>query len=88
MEAYDIKDKVSTIVYTIVHDQAANMQLSLRILHESDDIESLCCNAHKLQLCLKAGFAIAATDRLIRCSGKLVGHFKHSALVCGELKKR
>ena len=88
MEAYNIKDKVSTIVHTIVHDQAANMQLSLRILHESDDIESLCCNAHKLQLCLKAGFAIVAIDRLIRCSGKLVGHFKHSALACGELKTR
>ena len=41
MEAYNIKDKVSTIVHTIVH---TNMQLSLRILHESDDIESLCCN--------------------------------------------
>ena len=53
-EDFGIRSKVSVIV----HDQAANMNLSLRLLQESEDgrqLESLPCNAHKLQLCLKAG---------------------------------
>lgn len=52
IEAFRITGKVSAIV----HDQASNMQISLRVLHDESNIESLCCNAHKLQLCLQGGF--------------------------------
>ena len=72
----------------IVYDQASNIQLCLRILHEEKGYESINCNAHKLQLALKAGLSINTIDRLIRACSKLVGHFKHSALATGELKKR
>lgn len=90
VKEFKIQDKVSVIV----HDQAANMQLSLRLLQEPEQnldgsrLESLPCNAHKLQLCLKAGLAINTIDRMIRCASKLVGHFRHSALASGALKTR
>ena len=85
-EEFGIKNKVATIV----HDEAANMQLSLRILGDSSDdrFESISCNAHRLQLCLKKGLSIDAIDRMIRCASKLVGHFKHSALATNALTKR
>lgn len=74
-----------------MHDEAANMQLSLRILGDDvddDHFESVSCNAHRLQLCLKKGIAVDAIDRMIRCSNKLVGHFKHSALVTNALTRQ
>ena len=84
---YNIENKVSTIV----HDEAANMLLSLRILGDSADeehFESISCNAHRLQLCLKKGLSVDVIDRMVRCSSKLVGHFKHSALATNALTKR
>ena len=55
----ELSEDFGSKVSVIVHDQAANMNLSLRLFQESEDgtrqIESLPCNAHKLQLCLKAG---------------------------------
>ena len=71
-----------------VHHKAANMQLSLRILEDdvdNDHFESVSCNAHRLKICLKKGIAVDAIDRMIRCSSKLVGHFKHSALATNAL---
>ena len=84
---YNIENKVSTIV----HDEAANMLLSLQILGNSADeehFESISCNAHRLQLCLKKGLSADVIDRMVRCSSKLVGHFKHSALATNALTKR
>ena len=84
---YNIENKVSTIV----HDEAANMLLSLRILGNSADeehFESISCNAHRLQLYLKKGLSADVIDRMVRCSSKLVGHFKHSALATNALTKR
>ena len=82
--AFGISEKVSAVV----HDQAANMCRSLRILNDRVGWESLACNVHKLQLCLKAGLDLSAIDRLVKVVSKLVGHFKHSALATGELKVR
>ena len=85
IKKFKIHDKMSVVV----HDQAANMQLSLQLLQQPDQemdgsqLESLPCNAYKFQLCLKAGLAINTIDRMIRCASKLVGHFKHSALASG-----
>lgn len=83
--------KIESKVASIVHDEAANMQLSLRILGDDvddDHFESVSCNAHRLQLCLKKGIAVDAIDRMIRCSSKFVGHFKHSALATNALTRR
>lgn len=63
IKKFKIHDKVSVVVL----DQAANMQLSLQLLQQPDQemdgsqLESLPCNAHKLQLCLKA---INTIDRI------------------------
>ena len=81
---YNSSDKV----IAIVHDEASNMQLSLRILNSSNQYESLSCNAHKLQLCLKSGFEISTIDRMIKCASKIVAHFKHSPLATNGLKTR
>ena len=61
---YNIVNKVSTIV----HDEAANMLLSLRILGNSADeehFESISCNAHRLQLCLKKGLSANVIDSVL-----------------------
>ena len=79
-EEFSILSKVNAIT----HDEAANMQLSSRILEEEHNCESISCTAHRLQLCLKAGLAVNVIERLIKCSAKLVGHFKHSALANGH----
>ena len=75
-------------VTAVVHDQAANMELSLEILNRDLGWESLHCSAHCLQLCLKAGLSISAIDRLIGAARKLVGHFNHSVIAAEELKRR
>ena len=82
--AFAIDEKVSAIV----HDQAANMELSLQILNSSKGWESLRCNAHCLQLCLKAGLSSNGISRLLGAGRKLVGHFKHSVVATEELKRR
>ena len=78
----------STKVKAIVHDQAANMELSLSILQEHHSIESVRCSGHCLQLCLKAALSINAVDQLLGAARKLVGHFKHSIVATEELKRR
>lgn len=72
-------------VTAVVHDQAANMELSLEILNRDLGLH---CSAHCLQLCLKAGLSISAIDRLIGAARKLVGHFNHSVIAAEELKRR
>ena len=64
------------------------MELSLQILNSSKGWESLRCNAHCLQLCLKAGLSSNGISRLLGASRKLVGHFRHSVVATEELKRR
>jgi len=82
--AFAIDEKVSAIV----HDQAANMELSLHILNSSKGWESLRCNAHCLQLCLKSGLSSNGISRLLGAGRKLVTHFRHSVVATEELKRR
>ncbi len=82
--AFAVDEKVSAIV----HDQAANMELSLQILNSSKGWESLRCNAHCLQLCLKAGLSSNGISRLLGAGRKLVTHFRHSVVATEELKRR
>ena len=62
-EEFGIENKVATIV----HDEAANMQLSLRIFGDSSDdrFKSISCNAHQLQLRLKKELSIDAIDQQV-----------------------
>ena len=73
VSAFGIVDKVCAI---IVHDQAANMESF--ILNNARSYESVCCNAHHLQLYLGAGFTVAAIERLVKAASKPLGHSKHS----------
>ena len=84
MQRYCLGEKVSAVV----HDQAANMELALKILEEDEGWESLKCSAHCLQLCLKDSLSVNAIDRLIGATQKLVGHFRHSVVASEELKNR
>ena len=61
-----------------MHDQAAKMKSSVRILNTARSYEIVCCSGHHLQLYLGAGFTIAAIERLIKAASKLLGHPKHS----------
>ena len=78
----------TTKVIAIVHDQAANMELSLRILQKHHNINSIRCSGLCLQLCLKTVLSINIVDRLLGAARKLVGHFKHSVVATEELKRR
>ena len=75
-------------MYAVVRDKARNMQLSSRILkeksQETDQFESVSCNGHRLQLCLKNGLSTDVIDRMVKCSSKLVRHFKQSGLATNE----
>ena len=76
-------------VICIVHDQASNMILSMDILLEEKEWDSLRCSAHCLQLCINAGLTtVSVVDRTIAAAKKLVGHFRHSVVASEALKKR
>ena len=75
-------------VKAVVHDTAANAELSGKIMSESFGWENVDCAAHKLQLAVNEGLQIATIARAIAAGRKLVGHFKHSALATAELKLR
>ena len=72
----------------LVHDQGSNMRLSGEMMEEEMDCESLCCAAHRLQLCVQEGLSVSAISKAVGAAKKLVGHFRHSALASNELKKR
>lgn len=85
--AANFKIESKKIIAT-VHDQAANMELSLSILLEDTSIESIRCSGHCLQLCLKSVLSIGTLDRLLGAARKLVRHFKRSIVATEELKRR
>ena len=75
-------------VYSIVNDQAANMELGSRLLHEESGWLCLHSKAHCLQLCLQTGPQIQTFKSLLRAAKKLVPHFHHSVIASEELKYR
>ena len=83
-ERWTITDKVCTVV----HDQAANNILAMKILDERLGWKSQHCTAHCLQLCLKSGLGISTIDRLLGAARKLVAHFHHSVVASEGLKSK
>ena len=80
--------EICTKISVVVHDQAANMLTSLRILEADRDWMGLNCTAHTLQLCLKPSFEIPVIIQLLASARKLVGHFNHNSVVATEALKR
>ncbi|XP_019851990.1 PREDICTED: zinc finger BED domain-containing protein 1-like [Amphimedon queenslandica] len=72
----------------LVHDAASNMVLSGEILEERLECASVCCAAHRLQLCIEDGLSVSAISRAVGAAKKLVTHFRHSALASDALKKK
>ena len=83
-DEFNVRHKVTTVV----HDQAANMELCCYMLMEEEGWISLKCTAHCLQLCLQSGFNIPVFSRLLAATRKIVGHFHHSVVATEELKRR
>ena len=81
VEEFEIPHKV----YSTVCDQAANMELGSRLLHEESGWLSLHCTAHCLQLCLQAELQIQTIKSLLGATKKLVAHFHHSVIASEEL---
>ena len=81
--AFAVDEKVSAVI----HNQAANMELSLQISNSNKGWESLRCNAYCLQLYLKARLSNNGISRLLGASQKLVGDFRHSVVATKELKR-
>ena len=75
-------------VVAVVHNQGSNIRLCGGILENDVGWDSISCAAHKLQLCVNG--ALNSQQSIARAVGarKLVGHFRHSALATGALKKR
>ena len=65
---YAIADKV----LAVVHDQAANMELSLNLLNNDLGWESIHCSAHCLQLCIKDGLSTNSIERMITAARNLL----------------
>ncbi len=66
---------VSRASHGCQHDQASNMQLAGEMLNAEVSCGSLNCAAHRLQLCVEEGLAVASISRAVRAAKKLVTHF-------------
>ena len=75
-------------VIIVSHDQGSNMEAAMEVLTEGCNWQSLPCCAHRLQLCLLAGFKINAIDKLIAVVKKIVSHFHHSVVATEALKNK
>ena len=80
--------KVSNSVMSIVHDQAANIELCSRHLYDENGWLNMHCTAHCLQLCHQTGLDVRIIASLLTAAKKLVTHFKHSVVCSEELKRR
>ena len=59
-----------------IHDQAANAELSGKLLFESDNWRTEVCVCHRLQNCLKHALEdIPALRKLLAKCRKVAGHF-------------
>ena len=83
-ERWGITDKV----IIVSHDQGSNMEAAMEVLTEDCNWQSLPCCAHRLQLCLLAGFKVNAIDKLIAAVKKIVSHFHHSVVATEALKNK
>ncbi len=70
-------------IVSVVHDQAANMELCCSTLEDEKGWVSMKCTAH-----LHSGLEIAAVSSLLGATRKLVGHFHHSVVATETLKGR
>ena len=70
----------------LVHDAASNMVLSGEMLEEIFECATVCCAAHRLQLCIEDDLSVSAISRAVGAAKKLVTHFRHSALACDALQ--
>ena len=85
---WQLQDKISACV----HDGAANIKES----GERNKWTDVSCTAHKLQLCVNSAMGIdkVTNNPISNCvagiaaASRLVGHFAHSPMAVGELKKR
>ena len=75
-------------VIIVSHDQGSNMEAAMKVLTEDCNWQSLPCCAHRLQLCLLAGFKVNAIDKLIAAVKKIVSHFHHSVVATEALKNK
>ena len=72
----------------VSHDQGSNMEAAMEVLTEDCNWKSLPCCAHRLNLCLLAGFKVNAIDKLIAAVKKIVSHFHHSVVATEALKNK
>ncbi|XP_011686386.1 PREDICTED: zinc finger BED domain-containing protein 1-like [Wasmannia auropunctata] len=70
-------------IFTLVHDNAANMINAGEILQNTR--EHIGCAAHTLQLAVNDALQLEEIECIIQKARKIVGHFKHSALATQEL---
>jgi len=82
---WNVNDKV----VACVHDGAAN----IRDAGGRNNWSDVHCSAHKLQLCITSAMGVdkVTNNTIAKCIGaasRLVGHFAHSPMAVGELKKR
>ena len=78
-----MKFSINEKIVSVVHDQAANMELCCSTLEDEKRWVSTKCTAH-----LHSGLEIAAVSSLLGATRKLVGHFHHSVVATETLKGR
>ena len=72
-------------VVAVTHDKAANMVAAARCLYGECDWHSNVCMAHRLQTAVRHAMDMKEVTKVLACSRKLVGHFKHSCLAAEAL---
>lgn len=81
--------EIESKIFACVHDGAANC----RDVGSRNKWTDLHCAAHKLQLCITGGLGLDKVSnhpiaKCVAAASRLVGHFSHSPMAVGELKKR
>ena len=93
----DIADsfEITSKVVSLTHDEAANQCAAIReacklavTQHKDASWKSLVCAAHRLQSCIRYALDVEGISDLLKCSRKLVGHFRHSCKASQALKEK
>lgn len=84
-DEWQLNDKI----VACVHDGAANIR-DAGARNKWSDVH---CSVHKLQLCITSAMGVdkVTSNPIAKCIGaasRLVGHFSHSPMAVGELRKR
>uniref|UniRef100_A0A8D0GEG7 BED-type domain-containing protein n=1 Tax=Sphenodon punctatus TaxID=8508 RepID=A0A8D0GEG7_SPHPU len=75
-------------VFCIMHDTLQDMAANLQQFQSAYSWTSLCCAAHMLHLCIKAGLELEQVQEALRAARGIVSYFQHDAKATCSLNSK